>query len=126
MTLPLLSKNLLQDLVTNLSTKLKWLTLQFVQWRSSLFKLIAIPSFSALLLRCPDWVVGRSNVNLLERGRFVRSFVLRLNPYDAGTDSGMTFSATGTPTNPRKPISMLSKTSLDGTTITKVVVQRLN
>ena len=52
----------------------------------------------------PDWFVGVSGLSLLENGGWVAEKVVLLHPYDAGTDSGATFSAPDAVTEPRQPI----------------------
>jgi len=52
----------------------------------------------------PDWFVGVDSLNLLENGTFVDEKVVNLYAYDAGTDSGYTYTSPDEPTNPPVPI----------------------
>jgi len=52
----------------------------------------------------PDWFTGVHDLNLIENGDWVRDRVITLLPYDAGTDSGVTYNAPDFDTQPREPI----------------------
>ena len=52
----------------------------------------------------PDWFVGVSGLSLIENGDWVAEKRVLLHPYDAGTDSGVTFSSADAATDPREPI----------------------
>lgn len=78
-----------------------------------------------MIFPSPDWFVGRTGVSLLRKGRFVRKRVLLLRPYDAGTDSGMTFSAEDKATNPHMAIKMLDESPVAGKISAKVVIKRV-
>ena len=56
----------------------------------------------------PDWFVGVSSLSLLEDGAWVEERVVRLVPWDAGTDSGGTFRTPNQPTSPHRPISHIT------------------
>ncbi|MBL8018453.1 MAG: spondin domain-containing protein [Leptospirales bacterium] len=56
----------------------------------------------------PDWFVGVSNLPLYEAGAWASRKVVSLIVYDAGTDSGATFTAADIDTNPRVPIQPLA------------------
>lgn len=78
-----------------------------------------------MIFPSPDWFVGRTGVSLLRKGRFVRKLVLKLRPYDSGTDSGMTFSAEDMPTTPAMPIKMLDESPLAGQITAAVVIYKM-
>lgn len=72
----------------------------------------ATPSFSKLTLvtmiaPSPDWFSGVSALDLLVAGRWQDGIVLDLRPYDAGTDSGSTFTSINADTVPAEPISAI-------------------
>ena len=48
----------------------------------------------------PDWFVGVDSVNLFEDGSFVDEKIVTLYAYDAGTDSGTTYTSPDDPTDP--------------------------
>ena len=47
----------------------------------------------SMLAPSPDWFVGVSALNLFESGQWVSSMAVDLRVYDAGTDSGATFTS---------------------------------
>jgi hypothetical protein len=55
----------------------------------------------------PDWFVGVSGVDLKSGGNWMSELVVDLYAYDAGTDSGSTFTAANNDTNPQDPIALL-------------------
>jgi hypothetical protein len=56
----------------------------------------------------PDWFVGVSALNLLDGGDWVQERVIALVPWDAGTDSGVTFESRDRATTPREPITRIT------------------
>ena len=52
----------------------------------------------------PDWFTGVHDMSLIESGDWVRERVVTLFPYDAGTDSGVTYNSPDLDTQPREPI----------------------
>lgn len=56
----------------------------------------------------PDWFVGIHGELLFNNGRWNDLTVVQLPPYDAGTDSGSTFTSPDDPTTPAEPISQIS------------------
>lgn len=52
----------------------------------------------------PDWFVGVSGLSLIEGGAWVEEKRVLLHPYDAGTDSGVTFTSADLATQPRDAI----------------------
>ncbi|XP_070994798.1 spondin-2-like [Oncorhynchus clarkii lewisi] len=73
-----------------------------LQPRSSLLSLMVkvIPS--------PDWFVGVDSLNLCEGGKWKQEVTLDLQPFDAGTDSGFTFSSPNYPTVPQENITRIT------------------
>jgi hypothetical protein len=55
----------------------------------------------------PDWFVGVNGLNLFENGSFIDEKTVVLYPYDAGTDSGTSYTSSDEPTQPPVPISLL-------------------
>src|SRR5262245_11546167 len=68
------------------------------------FSLVTLVS---MLAPSPDWFVGVSGLNLIENGDWVAEKVIVLQPWDAGTDSGHTFSAADLKTAPPEPIHLI-------------------
>lgn len=62
----------------------------------------------SMLAPSPDWFVGVSGLNLIENGDWVAEKVIVLQPWDAGTDSGHTFSAADLQTVPAEPIHLIN------------------
>lgn len=58
----------------------------------------------SMLAPSPDWFVAVTDINLLEDGQWLDEIKLKMNPYDAGTDSGARFTADDSDTNPAEPI----------------------
>ncbi len=56
----------------------------------------------------PDWFVGVHGLSLFENGLWREQTVVDLPPYDAGTDSGISFLSGNLPTNPPDPISPIT------------------
>ncbi|ODM98856.1 Spondin-1 [Orchesella cincta] len=62
----------------------------------------------------PDWIVGVSSHNLcLSNCTWLDEAVFDLYPYDAGTDSGITYMSPNTPTEPRQNIRPLTNSDPD-------------
>uniref|UniRef100_A0A8C1RTB5 Spondin 2a, extracellular matrix protein n=1 Tax=Cyprinus carpio TaxID=7962 RepID=A0A8C1RTB5_CYPCA len=56
----------------------------------------------------PDWFVGVDSLNLCEGGQWKQEVTFDLHPFDAGTDSGFTFSSPNFPTTPPENITMIT------------------
>lgn len=56
----------------------------------------------------PDWFVGVSALSLFDGGDWVQERVVSLRPWDAGTDSGVTFESRDRATAPREPITRIA------------------
>jgi hypothetical protein len=70
------------------------------------------PDFSqvtlvSMLAPSPDWFVGVSGLSLVESGDWVAEKVVVLQPWDAGTDSGATFTSADVRTAPFEPIQLI-------------------
>ncbi len=61
-------------------------------------------SLVSMIAPSPDWFVGVDSLNLFENGTFVDEKVVALYAYDAGTDSGYTYTSHDKPTVPQEPI----------------------
>lgn len=57
----------------------------------------------------PDWFVGTHGLNLFEQGSWRPNTVVSLPPYDAGTDSGTTFTSPNDPTTPAEAITQINQ-----------------
>lgn len=62
----------------------------------------------SMIAPSPDWFVGVHGLGLFEDGQWVNQMVVDLPPYDAGTDSGITFLSGDAPTNPPDPIAQIT------------------
>jgi hypothetical protein len=56
----------------------------------------------------PDWFVGVSGLPLFQDGRWIDEVRVDLFGFDAGTDSGITYTAPDHETTPRQPIARLT------------------
>lgn len=68
--------------------------------------------FSLVALVCmvapsPDWFVGVSGLDLRAGSTWLPEVTVVLWPYDAGTDSGVSYDAPDQPTNPHEPIALI-------------------
>lgn len=55
----------------------------------------------------PDWILALFRINLVRRNKFVMYKAGKMRAYDAGTDSGLTFTAPNQETKPRQNIAPL-------------------
>jgi hypothetical protein len=62
----------------------------------------------SMIAPSPDWFVGVSGLKLFQDGRWLGEVILVLDPYDAGTDSGINFTSVNDDTNPPDNISLLT------------------
>lgn len=58
----------------------------------------------AMVAPSPDWFVGVHGLSLVENGDWVPEKTVTLAPYDAGTDSGLSYLSPNADTVPREPI----------------------
>jgi hypothetical protein len=68
------------------------------------FSLVTLVS---MLAPSPDWFVGVSGLDLIENGDWVAEKVVVLQPWDAGSDSGVTFSSADLRSSPAEPIHLI-------------------
>ncbi|KAG9346829.1 hypothetical protein JZ751_007175, partial [Albula glossodonta] len=68
------------------------------------------PQLSLLvkIVPSPDWFVGVNSVNLCEGNQWRQEVIFDLHPFDAGTDSGFTFSSPNYPTSPPENITRIT------------------
>ncbi|MEO1574797.1 MAG: spondin domain-containing protein [Pseudomonadota bacterium] len=64
-------------------------------------------SLITMIAPSPDWIVGVHDLNLLQGNNWVASLTVPLLGYDAGTDSGTTFTSANQDTQPQEPIALL-------------------
>lgn len=62
-------------------------------------------SFVVRIVPSPDWFVGVDSLDLCEGSRWREQVALDLYPYDAGTDSGFTFSSPNFATIPQDAVT---------------------
>lgn len=73
----------------------------------------------SMIAPSPDWFVAIENVDLLSNGTFVEDLTVDAITYDAGTDSGTTFTSANDDTDPADNISLITTAPLgNGTTVT--------
>ncbi|XP_030622591.1 spondin-2b [Chanos chanos] len=78
---------------------------------TSEFEVFARHSFLSFIVRIvpsPDWFVGVDSLNLCEGENWKESVTLDLYPYDAGTDSGFTFSSPNFETIPQDKVTQIT------------------
>ncbi|XP_045595554.1 spondin-2 [Procambarus clarkii] len=59
----------------------------------------------------PDWFIGVDSFDLCVESKWVESVVLEVDPLDAGTDNGFTFTSPNWPTMPKKAVSRITAQS---------------
>ncbi|XP_053684654.1 spondin-2 [Sabethes cyaneus] len=65
-------------------------------------------SFITKIIPSPDWFIGVDSFNLCSAGRWIDNVTLDLNPIDAGTSNGLTFTSPKWPTNPPNAIETIT------------------
>lgn len=60
----------------------------------------------------PDWFVGVAGVPLFENGQWVAEKKYELDPWDAGTDSGQTFTSADVITSPQSVVTRITNAPL--------------
>lgn len=74
-------------------------------------------SVVTMIAPSPDWFVGVADLNLLATGEWIEERVVELLPYDAGTDSGSSYTSPDDPTGSPETIYRIGTTPflVDGT-----------
>ncbi len=62
----------------------------------------------SMIAPSPDWFVGVDTLSLRDEDGWIDNLVVELYPYDAGTDSGATYEAPDSPTEPAEPITAIT------------------
>lgn len=75
-------------------------------------------SFIVRIVPSPDWFVGVDSVDLCDGDQWKENVSLELFPYDAGTDSGFTFSSPNFETIPQDKITQVGQPQPSATSIT--------
>lgn len=85
------------------------------------------PVVSALTMVAPspDWFIAIANLNVFRKGRFIKRRAGKLQVYDAGTDSGKSFTAEDIPTIPVENIAPLRGPPLRRRYIARYVLRRI-
>ncbi|KAF7238662.1 Spondin-2 [Varanus komodoensis] len=68
-------------------------------------------SLAVRIVPSPDWFVGIDSVNLCDKDHWKQQLTLELFPYDAGTDSGFTFSSPNFATIPQETVTPITASS---------------
>ena len=75
-------------------------------------------SIVTMIAPSPDWFVGVNALNLCPGGRWANSLTVDLHPYDAGTDSGVTYNSPDADITPQLPIRQITGAPfLNGSTV---------
>ena len=61
----------------------------------------------SMIAPSPDWFVGVGGLSLLAQGGWIDTLTVDLFVYDAGTDSGTSYTASNQATNPSEPIARI-------------------
>ncbi|XP_062068914.1 spondin-2 [Lepus europaeus] len=71
----------------------------------------SLVSFVVRIVPSPDWFVGVDSLDLCEGSRWREQVAVDLYPYDAGTDSGFTFSSPNFATIPQDAVTEITSSS---------------
>ncbi|KAM6220651.1 spondin-2 [Rhynchocyon petersi] len=71
----------------------------------------SLVSFVVRIVPSPDWFVGVDSLDLCQGGHWRDHISIDLFPYDAGTDSGFTFSSPNFATIPQGPVTEITSSS---------------
>ncbi|XP_070318512.1 spondin-2 [Odocoileus virginianus] len=71
----------------------------------------SLVSFVVRIVPSPDWFVGVDSLDLCDGGRWREQVAVDLYPYDAGTDSGFTFSSPNFATVPQDTVTEITASS---------------
>jgi hypothetical protein len=69
----------------------------------------------AMIAPSPDWFVGVSGLSLRSGGSWINELSVDLDPYDAGTDSGISYEDPDADTDPQDPIAQITGFPFTGT-----------
>jgi hypothetical protein len=67
-----------------------------------------VVSFATMIAPSPDWFTGAASVELFKDGAWIDRVEVGLWPWDAGSDSGTTWTAENLETQPRESIRLLT------------------
>ena len=62
----------------------------------------------SMIAPSPDWFVGVNGLSLMQNGQWVDSLTVHLTAWDAGTDSGGSYTSANSDTQPRSPVAALT------------------
>jgi len=65
-------------------------------------------SLVSMIAPSPDWFVGVHDLSLLSNGQWQQSITVDLVPWDAGTDSGSTYTSADADVTPHQPITEIT------------------
>ena len=87
-------------------------------------------TLATMVAPSPDWYIAVVDINLMENNSFVDQKTVEAHVYDAGTDSGSTFTSPNEATDPQIPITLFVDTPLgDGlelnATIARVTFKKM-
>ncbi|KAL7646433.1 UNVERIFIED_CONTAM: hypothetical protein RMT77_003346 [Armadillidium vulgare] len=71
----------------------------------------SLVSFASRVVPSPDWFIGIDSFDLCVEGKWIDSVMLELDPLDAGSDNGFTFTSPNWPTVPQKSITRITSQS---------------
>lgn len=69
-------------------------------------------TLATMIAPSPDWYIAVVDINLMENNSFIDQKTVEAHVYDAGTDSGTTYSSANSVTDPQKSITLFVDTPL--------------
>lgn len=86
-----------------------------VQYDFTMDSAYPLVTLVSMIAPSPDWFVGVSGLPLHDGNGWQNNVLVDLWPYDAGTDSGVTFDSANADTNPQDPIAQITGYPFTGT-----------
>lgn len=74
----------------------------------SITESFSLVSVVTMIAPSPDWFVGVDSVDLCDGTNWKNTLSLELQPYDSGTDSGVTFTSADADVTPHQPIAEIT------------------
>lgn len=68
----------------------------------------SLVSVAARVVPSPDWFIGVDSLDLCRGSHWIDSIAIEVDPMDAGTDNGFTFTAPNWPSEPKEPVARIT------------------
>ncbi|XP_034234084.1 spondin-2-like isoform X2 [Thrips palmi] len=68
----------------------------------------SLVSVAVRVVPSPDWFIGVDSLDLCRGNHWIDSIAIEVDPMDAGTDNGFTFTAPNWPSEPKEPVARIT------------------